>query len=251
MKPGGGSAKAPNPWESAQAQSWFYKQAAREAAKYNQMGVSSPYGRQYYTGDIGSPDRQINIELSPEQQQLLDYQQGLSSQLLGYGTEELAPAMMDRLNAPDSTAVEDAMYQRGLNRFDPQYERSVESTRSRLLGQGIPEGSRAYQQAMAPLEEGRRDYLENLELSSQLAGAQENRAQRQQSMYELSNLLGMVPGQQAPPSMMPPATQMGVPDYMGAQALRYQSELNRDAQKQQALAGLYSTAGNIFGAMMF
>lgn len=247
---GGSNVNPPNPYQTAEAQSNFFNQAARTSATYNQMGVNSPYGRQYYTGDIGDPNRQMNIELSPEQQKMLDYQQRLSTHLLGYGVGEMLPNVRERLNAPDSTAVEDAMYQRGLERITPEYERGLERTQSNLMSGGIPVGSRAYGQEMDRIDERRGQDLENLALSSQIAGATENRAQRQQAIAELSGLIGMAPGMQGPATMMPGQTQVGAPDFMGASNAQYQGRLANQQMQANQLGGMYGLLGTLGGAYM-
>lgn len=247
----GSSPKAPDPWQTAEAQRYFMRGAAEDTARFNQMGINSPWGRQYYTGRIGSPDRQMHIELSPDQQRLLDYQNQLSGQLFGYGTEQLAPAMMERLMAPDSTAVEDALYERGLERLQPELERREARTQSDLMSGGIPVGSRAYGQEMNRLQEREDQALENLALSSRVAGAQENRLQRQQAIQELSSILGQIPGMQSPATMMPGAMQVGAPDFAGGAWNQYGAQMGRYNQRAANLGGLYGMLGLLGAGALF
>ena len=228
----------PNPKKVAEAQFDFYRQAARESALLNQMGIFSPWGRQFYTGEIGSPDRTMHIELSPEQQRILGFQQDLALQML--------PDITGRLMSDES--IEDALYQRGLNRLMPDFEEREAALESRLAGGGIPIGSRAYEQAMGQFGEERADAMENLALSSQIVGAQEERARRMQAMQELAGILGQF---QNPATMMPGQQQIGAPDFASLAQNQYLGELNAYNTQAQQLGGLYSLLGLVGAGFMF
>lgn len=242
---GGKSSKAPkppDPWSQAQAQSQLNQEALWYNALYNQMGINSPWGRQYYTGGIGSPERTLNIELSPEAERARELQSQLTSALGGYALEELGPAMMERLRAPPGQAGEE-IYQRGLSRLEPGWERREEAAQSQLVGQGIPVGSRAYGQEMNRLDERRADELENLALSSEIAGREEDRLARSQSINELIGLLGAAPQIGSPATMMPGMSSMAAPNIAGYMGQNYANEMARWQQQQQNQAGLYGLAG--------
>ena len=63
--------KAPDPMETARAQSMLDKEAILESAKHNQINQETPLGSVSWSGEIGSPDRTQTVTLSPEQQALL------------------------------------------------------------------------------------------------------------------------------------------------------------------------------------
>lgn len=239
--------KPPDPWNQAAAQSEANRQTMYYNALYNQMGIESPWGRQYYTGEIGSPDRTLNLELGPEAERARTLQSQLTSALGGYALNELGPAMMERLRAPPGRAGEE-IYQRGLNRLMPGFERRETGTRSQLLGQGIPVGSRAYGQEMNRLEENRADALENLALSSEIAGREEDRLARSQSINELIGLLGASPEIGNPAMMMPGQQGMGAPDIGGYMGQNYANQMARWQQGQQNRAGLLGLAGTALAA---
>jgi hypothetical protein len=252
----GGSSKGdtpepPDPWETAEAQLSYNQRAAEMAARFNQMGVVSPYGSQYYTGEIGGPDRQLNIELSPAQQALLEQREGLSSDFLSAGAQ-LLPGVLNRLGADYDPGYENALYQRGLNRMRPEYERAEQRQHSRLLGQGMPIGSRGYGQEMDRQGQQYGDALENLSLSSQTAGLQEDRAQRNQAISELMGMLSgaSIPGASgSPATSMPGQAQVGAPNFGNLAQNQYMGEMaNYNAQANQ-LGGLYQLAGMGLGSM--
>lgn len=234
--------KAPDPWTQAQAQLWAGKEAMRQGALYNQMGINSPWGQQYYTGAVGSPERTLNIELSPEAERARALQSQLTSALGGYALGELGPAMMERLRAPPGQAGEE-IYQRGLARLEPEFERSETERQSQLLGQGIPVGSRAYAQEMDRMDRRQAEALENLELSSQIAGREEDRLARSQSINELIATLGAAPEIGSPATMMPGQQGMTPPNIGGYMQQNYGNELARWQQQQQNRAGLYGLGG--------
>ena len=246
-KKGSKTPKAPDPWKTAQAQAAANKEAIRESAIVNQIGVNTPYGRQFYTGEVGQPDRTLNVELTPGGEEARGYQEELATLLSGYGAGELGPSVLDRLSSPDSSAVENALYERGAGRFEPRFERQEERLHSRLVNQGVPPGSRAYEQAMEQFREQQDEAYENLALSSTVAGAGENRAQRSQAINELSALLQGAPAIGQPPAQMPGQYQIAPPDIAGLTSQQYAGDVSaynaQQARAAQEMGGLYSLGG--------
>ena len=242
--------RPPDPAATAAAQRESNREAVRESALVNQIGINSPYGRQFYTGTIGTPSRALNIELSPAGRNVLTNQEALAQALSGYGAGSLGPNVMNRLSEPDSTAVEDALYERGLSRMTPDFEETEERLHSRLLGQGVPIGSRAYEQAMGNLRRQRSDAIENLALSSTVQGAAENRAQRSQAINELSALLQGAPSIGMPTTQMPAQYQVAAPDIAGLTAANYAGRLNAYNTQAQQLGGLYGLAGTLGAGLL-
>ena len=75
--------------------------------------------------------------------------------------------------AGQGASLEQATFQRGLNRISPQMEEQRSAMAQRLQNQGIPIGSEAYNQEQDRFNRSRGDALENLALSSVGAGRQE------------------------------------------------------------------------------
>lgn len=238
--------KPPDPQETAQAQALANREAVRESALMNQIGINSPYGRQYYTGAIGSPDRTLNIELTPGGEQTRQSQEDLAALLSGYGAETLGPAALERLSGGPSQAG-DLIYERGLRRLEPEYDESQALLESRLMSQGIPVGSRAYEQAMGQFGRQRADAMENLALSSEIAGLGEDRAQRSQAINELSALLQGAPAIGSPVTSSPGAYNVAAPDIAGLTAQNYAAEQANAARNAQTMGTLATIAGGVGG----
>lgn len=97
----GGSAPAPDPWATAQAQNAVNKDALITAAGLNQVNQTGPFGSINYSGEIGSPDRTQTTTLSPELQRLLTGQTQSSNSLTDLANTRLAGAPTDSFQAPD------------------------------------------------------------------------------------------------------------------------------------------------------
>ena len=69
---GGRRPTPPDPMETAQAQQGYNRESMRDAAMYSQVNQNTPWGNINYTGEFGSPDRAMNVELNPEDQQRMD-----------------------------------------------------------------------------------------------------------------------------------------------------------------------------------
>ena len=75
--------------------------------------------------------------------------------------------------AGQGASLEQATFQRGLNRIDPYMQEQRSAMAQRLQNQGLPVGSEAYEQELDRFDRSRGDQLENLALSSVGAGRQE------------------------------------------------------------------------------
>ena len=75
--------------------------------------------------------------------------------------------------AQQGNELEQATYQRGLNRINPGLQQQQQALSQRLVNQGLPIGSEAYNDALNRLDQSQGDQRENLALSSIGAGRQE------------------------------------------------------------------------------
>ena len=75
--------------------------------------------------------------------------------------------------AQQGNELEQATFQRGLNRINPGLEQQQNALSQRLVNQGLPIGSEAYNDALNRLDQSQGDQRENLALSSIGAGRQE------------------------------------------------------------------------------
>lgn len=187
----------PDPYATAQAQSQANRESAEYNAALNRVNTYTPFGNQTYniTGTdprTGAPIYEQRIDLSPDQQRLLDqemsgqFQLGQTAQgMLGrvgdaYGRPmdtsglpqlqagyqftgpqmQLNTSGLPSLPGADDLAgfrqqSQDAIYDRNTAYLDPQFERGEESLRTRLANQGIVEGSEAYRNAVDDFNRGK------------------------------------------------------------------------------------------------
>lgn len=220
MGKGGGSAPAaPDPAATAQAQGAVNKETAIAQAWLNNMNQNTPWGSLSYNQNGSSPDGtprfESNINLSPEQQQILNNQnqqniglgnlannyvgkiqdtfnkpfpgQGLAQMQNGidYGSLGQTPQSADDfMNLANRTT--DAMY----SRLDPQFQKQESSLRTTLANQGIMPGSEAEKSAMGDFGQQKNDaYQQAIIAGQQQANTAFNQslAGRQQGASELSS----------------------------------------------------------------
>ena len=89
-----GSLGGGNMRPAADQQMQYNKDAVEHSARLNQMQQTSPFGRVYYEGAIGSPNRRQVTELTPELQDLFDTVTGVQRSMghIAAGTYDPAPA---------------------------------------------------------------------------------------------------------------------------------------------------------------
>lgn len=140
--------------------------AARIAAKANRVSQYTPYGNLIYTSGVGGDQDQwkAEVQLSPEQQKLLDYQNQTSlglGQLTGKGLDYVSN-MLDKpfdtsklpgeqINAGQT--AQDAI----MARLDPKFGQSENALRTRLANQGIAPGTEAWNNEMRGFNEAKND----------------------------------------------------------------------------------------------
>lgn len=278
----------PDPYATAAAQSAANKEAVRETALVNQIGTQGPWGRTYYTGKVGSPDRTQVTELNPVAQQAFNSQQDIARQLAGYG-QQLAgqvaqgPAQLDFNGLPaapweqnladQAKALEDATYQRSYNMLQPEFDRRRNELDTRLANMGITMGSEAYNAEKQRLADQQNRALTDLALASVGAGRQEQSRlfglgsagrqaalselllKRTQPMNELSAILQGAPALPAPQPVSPGQYAVQPGNVQGAINTAYQGALQNYQQQQAArnamMGNLFSLGGTLGAAALF
>lgn len=284
---GGGSAPAaPDPTATANAQAAANAETARVQARLNRVNQTTPFGTQTFN-DLGGDRWSSNITLSPEQDALYR-----SQTATGQGLYDLANAQLPRLNTamgtqintsrlPDvvgmqgdvvnrSREVADSLYNTGLARLQPQFDRQRQTTEQMLADRGIGAGSGdAWSNVMRDQGQIQNDAL--LQLSgqaTQAAGAEQNRltglAQairqgdiqeqdyfRQQPINDIAKLLGTSPGVTTPQFTQAPQVGVAPTDVVGPINTAYQAQLanwNQQNQRNSALmGGLFGLGGTAAG----
>jgi hypothetical protein len=148
------------------------KETAIANANLGMVNQYNPYGSREYTqrgtAADGTPQYSVTDTLSPEQMQLLKL-----SQQGDLGTAQLGLDQLGRIRESVSTpfsfaglpsygeADQSAAALKGeealLSRLNPQFQRDEEAMRSRLINQGIGQGSQAYNTEMERFNQAKND----------------------------------------------------------------------------------------------
>jgi len=264
---------APDPAATAAAQTATNKETAIANAQLGQVNQYGPYGSLEYTqrgtSAEGIPQYSMTTTLSPQQQQLLDM-----SQQGDLGTARLGLDQLGRISESVSTpfsfdglpsygeADQNAAAIRGeeaiLGRLNPQFQRDEEAMRSRLINQGIGQGSQAYSTEMERFNQAKNDARQqavlggqqygNAELASALQrrnqGIQEYTTTRNAPLNEYSALTSGTQIQNPQFQSTAPGNMAPV-DYAGLVQNQYNSQLGAYNAK---VAGNASTMGSLLGA---
>ena len=243
--------------------------AARIAAKANRVSQYTPYGNIVYTPGINNdPDQwRADITLSPEQQQLLNYQNQASLGLGQTMTQGLS-YVQNMLDNPFSTAN---LPQQAINpgqtaqeaimsRLEPNWDRREQQLRTQLINQGIHEGTDAWNNGFNDLNQARND----AELQAALQGMGIGQQARQQAFQEqawqrsepLNTLNAVRTGSQVTNPTFANAPQQATtqgPNLLGAANMAYQGDLNRynaqQAQQGNFMNGLFGLGSAFLGGL--
>jgi len=186
----GKKSKQASPESTAAAQTAANKEASYYNAQLANMDQHTPYGSLYYhnVGSIDNPKWSSTITLSPEQQRLYNTNTASDNYLADLGSQQLSrigqsvstPYSYEGLPSLDSTAAQDAI----MSRLDPAFQRDEEALRTRLINQGIGQGSQAYNTEMGNF--GQR--MNDARTQAILSGQQYNLAARNQGINEYNTI---------------------------------------------------------------
>lgn len=152
--------KAPDPYQTAAAQTQSNQQTAAYNAALNRVSTYTPYGNQVYsqtgTDSTGAPTWRSDISLAPEAQQQLDNElkqnnaiSGLSQNLTDQIGSSINTPMSDQATSND--AARNAYYSKATAFLDPQYNNMQNDLNATLANKGVVEGSEAYNRAQDEL----------------------------------------------------------------------------------------------------
>lgn len=275
--------KSPDPVATANAQGTIDANTARLNATLNRVNQYGPTGSVTYTKNGDNWSQYTN--LSPDQQKILGLQQGLDTQALGIGQQQVqrvgnalatpfdyngipyAPGTYDF--SQDRQNVENDLYGRQTRLLDQQYDRQNQQLQQNLADRGISMGNLGYTQAMQDFTQQRDQAYENARSDAvQAGGAEQSRlyglAQnaRQQAIQErayqqnlplqqLSAILGASGGVQMPQFNAVPQTQAATPDYQSAVYNSAQINQNNNALQQQQQNALYGGLAGLGAAGIY
>lgn len=246
---------APDPMETAQAQSGMNRDTAISQNLINASNQVNPWGSVSYnqTGDtsyVDSSGKTISVPqltqtttLSPQQQAIFDKTQGAQSNIAGIAQDQSAK-LGEYLNDPftfDNQDAENWAYDLGQQRIAPQQQQAQKALEARLVNQGIRPGTQAWDAEMRRMTNANTDQNNQLALTGRSQGFAEALAQRNQPINEITALLsGSQVSNPAQMSGATPQASVGGVDYTGLVQDNYQNEL----QSSNALmGGLFGLAG--------
>lgn len=179
-----------------------------------------------------------DINLSPEQQKLLQGRQSIATELLDRG-DQYAKQPYEFKGAEDDTA--NRFFQNQKKLLDTAFDRDEERERQRLFNQGIPEDAgnadSAYTKDMDDFARRKADAYSSAAANALQEGFRQDLTTRQQNVNEIASALG---GQQLTPAG---TSGTGNPLDTSSAFANYNQGVNRQYQGQ--LAGFNAqTAGN-------
>jgi hypothetical protein len=230
--------------------------AARLATAANRVNQVTPYGNLNYavTGadPYGNPTWTATQTLSPEQQQLLDYQNQtslglgrLAGQGLGY-VENMLNTPFDVSQLPSTGFNPSQTYQEAyMQRLAPQLQMGREQLAQDLANKGIDIGSKAYENAMRMQGQRENDLLAAATTQGFGVGQQARQSALQEQAYlrnePLNTLSAVRTGAQVQgPQFVNSAQQATTagPDILGAAQMGYNAQMGDFNAKQAAQANL-------------
>ena len=137
-------------------QAQMQRDIARETLAANRVNQMTPYGGLQYsqtgTDQYGNPTFTATQTLSPEQQKILEAQQGLTQNTLGLATsglgnvgKSIAQGGVDLSTLPSVGINPGEMYSDAImRRLQPNLERQTAQLESKLMNQGIAPGTEAW-----------------------------------------------------------------------------------------------------------
>jgi hypothetical protein len=268
---GGGAPPPPDYSAAARETASGNLDAARAATAANRVNQVTPYGRLDYsiTGEdpYGNPTWTATQSLSPDQQQLLDYQNQtsmglgrLAGQGLGY-VEEMLKTPFDTSKLPSTGFNPSQSYQDAyMQRLAPQIQQGQEQLQQRLANQGIQIGSEAYDRAMMNQAQRENDLLLGATTQGFGVGQQARQSALQEQAYlrnePLNTLSAVRTGSQVTgPQFVNSAQQATTqgPDLLGAAQMTNNAQMGaynaQQAGQNSMTSGLMGLAGA--GVMAF
>lgn len=206
------------------------------------------------TGDVYDiPQWTATQTLSPQQQQIAD-RTGQTEINLAQLAQDQSGRLNSLLSAPveiGNEAVESRLFELGRARLDPLMADRRDQMNTELVNRGIGAGSEAYDREMRRLMEGENDAYNSLLLSGRGQAVQEQLAERNQPINEITALLSG--SQVSQPNFLPtPGMNAPTTDYAGLVQNNYAQQVAAANANNNRMGGLFGnligTAGTLGGA---
>lgn len=262
----------------ASAQTASNKETAIANAALNRVDQYTPYGSNTYqiTGNApdGTPRYTQNVNLAPEQQQLLNKyttgQNALADTALGSlgNVQQNFAQPFSLRNDPTKTDfttatnnARDSAYGAATRYLDPQYAEGQSNLDAKLANQGLAAGGQAYDRAQGDFQRNKdlaygqaRDTAYNQGLQAQNQGFNQGLqgAGLQFAQYNqpLSTYNALITGSQPtnPTFGNVPGAQQANTDVSGIQQQGYANQVGKYNAQQAGINNLYSLGGSLGGA---
>lgn len=252
--------KAPDPAQTAAAQSGMNYDTALTQQIMNMIGQTGPWGSTTYSPNgtvsfVDSTGKTRNIQTytqntvySPEQQAIFDKTTEAQTNLADLAADQSA-TMKDYLANPFEFNNQDAAnwsYDLASQRILPQQQENQRALESQLINSGIRRGTAAWDSEMRRLTNANTDQLNQLALTGREQAFNEALTTRSQPINELSALLsGSQIGSPTGGFSATPQTSVAGVDYSGLVQQNYQNKLQAS---QSGMGGLFGLAGSLGSA---
>lgn len=251
--------KAPDPKETAAAQSGMNRDTALTQQQINMVNQVTPDGNLVYnkTGEssfidssgklVTTPTYTATTTLSPQQQAIKD-QTDAASLNLGKLANQQSAAISNQLSKPFQFTNDDASnwaYDLASQRILPQQQKNENTLRSQLIASGIRPGTAQWDSEMSRLTNANTDQLNQLALTGRQQAYQEALTEYNNPINTISAL--MSGSQVSNPNFVstPQANVAGV-DYTGLVNNKYQADVQRS---QAAMGGLFGLGAGLIKAI--
>lgn len=253
-----------------------YKEGQPRPATQGTYAGNMPTLDQFKTGDAPASFTST-IELSPEQQAILDSQNRREIALGTLGEDQIGrirssvsnpysfAGLGNEVSADDIATQQARAEEAYMSRLNPQFQRDEEALRARLINQGIGQGSQAYQREMDTFNQMRNDARQQAILAGQQYGgtAQQQALQRRNQSIEeynaqrnapLNEYIGLTSGVQVQNPQFTSQSYGGTQpvDYAGLVNQNYQNQMAqynaRQAGSNNLMSSLFGLGGSFLGA---
>lgn len=245
--------KAPDPYQTAAAQSGMNRDTAISQQMLNMTGQFGPTGSTTYQQDgwitlTDAQGKQYQIpkmnqytKLSENQQGIFDATEAAQGNIANLAKQQSA-ALGQSLSTPFSYNNQDAenwAYDLASPRILEQQKQNQQALESRLVNSGIRPGTTAWDREMARMTNANTDQMNQLALTGREQAFNEQLAGRNQNVNELSAL--MSGGQVGNPNAMyggaTPQAQVAGVDYTGLVNNNYNQQMQQYNAKMGGLSG--------------
>lgn len=287
MSKGSDAPSPPDPVATSNAQAAANTETARVQAALNRVNQFTPFGNVTYR-DLGDDRWRSDIALSPQQQEILNRQQGLQTGLFGLGSEQLGrvggamgtpfdyegianpPGATDF--AEDRRRVEEDYYNAGAKYLDRRRDREFDQLQQMLADRGIGVGNEGYSRTTDDFNDAfNRAYgdlsseaiqrggaeqsrLRGLTAADRATAIQERAYMRDKPISDLAAVLGLSGGPQMPQFQPVPQTGVAPTDVSGNTWNAYNANLGSWQSGQNRnnamMGGLFGLGGQLGAAAL-